>query len=310
VGLSIAETCWPAARFESLVTTFPSVSCPAWLTALTGADLGTHLAPGMAFLLDGAPVLAVEDGPDHLVGPVHSVFDRLQATGIRSSVIPGMIAGYPGPWSRALWQGASIAASSRPAATPADPRETASRAVADVDAVLSLGADLVVAYVDIDTAVHQEGYTDRIRQALAILDSAAVRWRRQDVRTMAVSDHGATEVREDAAVANRWAALESSGLCDPVSGGAGRVRWLYSRPGQHERLLESARQALGEVAWVMSKWEIAQRGWWPASEDLLRRVGDVVAVATAPAFPVPQEDMRYEHGSITPMEMQVPFAVW
>jgi len=35
-----------------------------------------------------------------------------------------------------------------------------------------------------------------------------------------------------------------------------------------------------------------------------------VAVATAPNFPVQQEDMHYEHGSITPMEMMVPFAVW
>ena len=310
MGLSIAEACWPGARFESLVTTFPSASCPAWLTALTGADLGEHLVPGMSYQLDGAPVLAIEDGPAELVGPVESVFHRLRAAGIRSSVLPGMIAGYPGPWSRALWQGASIVPSTRPADTPPDPRDTASQAVADVDAVLSLGADLVVAYVDIDTAVHQEGYSDRVRQALTILDVAAIRWRKHDVLTMALSDHGAVEIRPDAAAAQRWAALAESGLCDPVGGGAGRVRWLHSSPGQHERLLLQARQALGDVAWVASKWEVAQRGLWPASENLLRRVGDVVAVATAPNFPVQQEDMHYEHGSITPMEMMVPFAVW
>lgn len=292
------------------MTTFPSTSTTAWLTALTGAGLEQHLVPGMVFRVDGSPATAVAAGPEHLLGPVESVFSRLRATGVSSSVIPGLIADYPGPWSRALWQGASSVPATRPVGTPSDPRETASHAVADVDAVLATGADLVVAYVDIDTAVHQEGYSDRVRQALAILDSAAVRWRRHDVLTMAVSDHGATEVRPDAAVAHRWAALVGSGLCDPVAGGAGRVRWLYSWPGQHDRLLEAARQALGEVAWVASKWEVARRGWWPASDNLLSRVGDVVAVATAAAFPVPQEDTHYEHGSTTPMEMLVPFALW
>ena len=283
---------------------------PAWLTALTGAGLERHLVPGMVFHVDGSPVAAVAAGPEHLLGPVESVFSRLRAAGVNSSVIPAMLAGYPGPWSRALWQGASIVPSTRPVATPSDPRDTATQAVADIDAVLATGADLVVAYVDIDTTVHQEGYSDRVQQALAILDSAATRWRKLEVLTMALSDHGAVEVRPDAAVTRRWTAVADSGLCDPVSGGAGRVRWLHSCPGQHERLLQVARDALGEVAWVASKWEVAQRGLWPASESLLRRVGDVVAVATAPAFPVPQEDMRYEHGSITPMEMLVPFAVW
>jgi len=310
VGLSIAEACWPGARCESLVTTFPSTSTTAWLTALTGAGLEQHLVPGMVFHVDGSPVNAVAAGPDNMLGPVESVFSRLHAAGVRSSVIPGVLTDYPGPWSRALWQGASIVPSTRPVATPPDPRDTASESVADVDAALSLGADLVVAYVDIDAAVHQEGYTDRVRQALAILDSAAIRWRKQDVLTMALSDHGAVEVRPDDAVVRRWTAVADSGLCDPVGGGAGRVRWLHSCPGQHERLLELARHALGDVAWVASKWEVAQSGLWPASESLLRRVGDVVAVAMAPAFPVLLEDMRYEHGSITPMEMLVPFAVW
>jgi hypothetical protein len=310
VGLSIAEACWPGARCQSLVTTFPSTSTTAWLTALTGAGLEQHLVPGMVFRVDGSPVTAVSTGPEHLLGPVESVFSRLRAAGVETSVIPGLVADYPGPWSRALWQGASLVAATRPVGTPSDPRDTAGQAVADVDAVLATGADLVVAYVDIDTAVHQEGYSDRVRQALAILGSAAVRWRRRDVLTMAVSDHGATEVRPDAVVADRWTALVESGLCDPVSGGAGRVRWLYCVPGQHERLLAAARQALGEVAWVASKWEVARRGWWPASDSLLSRVGDVVAIATAPAFPVPQQDMRYEHGSTTPMEMLVPFALW
>lgn len=292
------------------MTTFPSTSTTAWLTALTGAGLEQHLVPGMVFHVDGSPVNAVGAGPENMLGPVESVFSRLRAAGVESSVIPGMLNDYPGPWSSALWQGASIVPSARPAATPPDPRDTASESVADVDAVLATGADLVVAYVDIDTAVHQEGYTDRVRQALAILDSAAIRWRKHDVLTMALSDHGAVEVRPDDAVVRRWTGVADSGLCDPVGGGAGRVRWLHSCPGQHERLLELARHALGDVAWVASKWEVAQAGLWPASESLLCRVGDVVAVAMAPAFPVLLEDMRYEHGSITPMEMLVPFAVW
>lgn len=292
------------------MTTFPSTSTTAWLTALTGAGLEQHLVPGMVFHVDGSPVSAVGTGPAHLLGPVESVFSRLRAAGVRSSVIPGMMADSPGPWSRALWQGANTVLATRPAATPPDPRDTASQAVADVDAVLATGVDLVIAYVDIDTAVHQEGYSDRVQQALAIVDSAAIRWRRHEVLTMALSDHGATEVRADAAVTRRWTAMTDSGLCDPVSGGAGRVRWLHSCPGQHQRLLQVARQSLGDVAWVASKWEVAQRGLWPASESLLCRVGDVVAVAMAPGFPVLQEDMRYEHGSITPMEMLVPFAIW
>ncbi len=264
----------------------------------------------MAYQVDGSPVGAVDSGPDNLLGPVESVFSRLHAVGVRSSVIPAVLATYPGPWSSALLRGASIVPTSRPVATPPDPRDTASQSVADVDAALSLGADLVVAYVDIDAAVHQEGYSDRVREALAILDSAAIRWRRHEVLTMALSDHGAVEVRPDDAVVRRWTAVADSGLCDPVGGGAGRVRWLHSCPGAHERLLQLARHSLGDVAWVASKWEVAQSGLWPASESLLDRVGDVVAVAMAPTFPVLQEDMRYEHGSITPMEMLVPFAVW
>ncbi len=63
--LRTARDCWAAATVRCLTSVFPTVSAPAWLTALTGAEPAEHGVPGMVYRLPGRPVrvLAVTGRP-------------------------------------------------------------------------------------------------------------------------------------------------------------------------------------------------------------------------------------------------------
>jgi hypothetical protein len=96
--------------------------------------------------------------------------------------------------------------------------------------------------------------------------------------------------------------------------GEGRFRWLHAEPGQARALQEAAAACHGDVAWVKSRKEIENEGWFGPrlSPDAAARLGDVALVCHQPvSFHDPADGGLFElvgrHGSLTAAEMLVPF---
>jgi predicted AlkP superfamily pyrophosphatase or phosphodiesterase len=98
--------------------------------------------------------------------------------------------------------------------------------------------------------------------------------------------------------------------------GEGRFRWLHARPGRANALLDAARARHGDLAWVRSRDEIVDGGWFgpTMAGDNASRLGDVALVARADvAFTEPTDTGPYHlvgrHGSATEAEIRVPLLV-
>jgi hypothetical protein len=177
------------------------------------------------------------------------------------------------------------------------------------------GETFVYAYYDgVDHLAHVRGLNDGFyhvelafadRLAADLLDvlpsSAAL---------LVTADHGQVHLDPGA-----WTQLP-----DDVAGhvrlhaGDARFRFLYAKAGEQDRLLESCRDHLSELAWVYSREELMASGLLGRKRpvpDIAARIGDVVLAARAPvafidpAFPE-EVRLRSGHGSITADEMLVP----
>jgi type I phosphodiesterase/nucleotide pyrophosphatase len=336
-GLShgAAARSWPSAEITYLTSTLPSTSATAWLTALTGSGPEVHGVPGMVYRVDASVVYAVTGEvvagqppvPPQMVLPQPTVFERAAAAGARCLALGRELDHLPGPWARALQRGTvPVGLVARPpaalAAQAADPRLLVDAVCADVTAVLAEPASLPEAavlseaagppeaaeapvllwvYVNLDDHVHANGYDDAVLAALRRLDGDARDWADRGWTVIAHSDHGQVRVRPDPALARAWALLDDSGECELPGGGAGRVRWLYPRPGREDVVHARLADALGNAAVVVRARDL---GLPP------HRVGAVVAIAASDRFPVPNPALRYEHGGLDVDEMVIPFAVW
>ena len=90
-------------------------------------------------------------------------------------------------------------------------------------------------------------------------------------------------------------------------------RWLHAHPDNVEKLVNTCRDRYAELAWVKTKDELSEEGWFggPLDDRTRSRLGDVALVAAAPvAFRDPTHDrevhMQCRHGSVTSAEMFVP----
>ncbi|PVC92136.1 hypothetical protein DBP20_00070 [Streptomyces sp. CS131] len=319
------------ARIHPLRSTFPSTSTSAWLTAVTGEDPSVHGALGMVHRAPGA------DRVTHLVSgdtygfdtrtrpgstpPAHAllnagrtIFDDALACDRPALVVGAELERLTGEWVSALLHGARVVPSPAAASRPStDPVAVVERTVREVGAVLARAVEappLLWAYVNVDDHIHQAGYDARLRMALQLLDTAASRWADAGWSVVAHADHGQTEVTPRAELIDAWARLDHPAFCRMPSGGAGRVRWLYPLPGREQAVEHAARAALGEHALVLTQDELHEQGLLSATPVVRDRIGEVVALAASPAFPVPDPKASWEHGALSDAEMLVPFAAW
>jgi hypothetical protein len=125
------------------------------------------------------------------------------------------------------------------------------------------------------------------------------------------ADHGMVDV----GTAERVDADSRPELRDGVAllGGDARARYAYARPGAAADVLAAWRETLGAAAWVLSRDEAVDQGWFgPVGPGRADRIGDVVA-ACAGAWAVvasraePAETALIGmHGSLTAAEQLVP----
>jgi len=95
--------------------------------------------------------------------------------------------------------------------------------------------------------------------------------------------------------------------------GEGRFRWLHARSGATASLTEQARARFGHQAWVRSRDELIEEGWFGGRPppEIERRLGDVALIPFEPvAFHDPSDPgearMVCRHGSLTSAESWVP----
>ena len=185
-----------------------------------------------------------------------------------------------------------------------------------VRALVGAGERFVYAYYEgIDKVAHARGlgdsYDDELRYAdrlvadvLAVLPAGTA--------LVVTADHGQVDV---------GGAVEVLGA-DVMDGvwrisGEGRFRWLHTRPAAVGDVAAAAREAYGDVAWVLTKDEMVEEGWLGGvpSATVSSRLGDVALVPFTPtAFldPADTGELRLlaRHGSLTAEEMLIPLLSW
>ena len=178
--------------------------------------------------------------------------------------------------------------------------------------LLRRGDRLVYAYYDgIDKIAHERGFgpfydaelgfVDRlIAEVRAALPSGAV--------LVVTADHGQVEVGERLVTPH----ADVLRLCRQQSG-EGRFRWLHAKAGARTDLLAAAIERHGHQAWVHSRTELIEAGWFGSvvSPPVAARYGDVALVPHAPiSFDDPADSGPFplicRHGSLTSAEMLVP----
>ncbi|HKX14193.1 MAG TPA: alkaline phosphatase family protein [Propionibacteriaceae bacterium] len=133
------------------------------------------------------------------------------------------------------------------------------------------------------------------------------------VTLIITADHGMIDIPAD----QRIVAEDDPALMAGLSAlaGEGRFRQLYVDQELPRRVADRWRGRLGELAWVRTRDEAIDEGWFAATDDQLRdRWGHVLVALRADwaimtrAFPR-EFTMIGMHGSLTPAEMLVPLIV-
>jgi len=80
-------------------------------------------------------------------------------------------------------------------------------------------------------------------------------------------------------------------------GGEARARHVYVTDGAQDSVLAAWRETLAERAWVVSREEAITAGWFGESigDDVLPRIGDIIAAARGTAAMVRRKVERWSH---------------
>lgn len=191
----------------------------------------------------------------------------------------------------------------------------ASTIVAEIAQLTAAGEPFVYAYYDgVDKVSHEYGLGPHFDAELAAADRLVA-----DVlgavppgtAVVVTADHGQVHVAGDVTPLDTRVAAHVE-----FQSGEARFRWLHARPGHQRDLLEAARAVHGDRAWIHSRDELIDGGWFgPMVTDAARdRYGDVALVARGTAaFTEPTDTGPYHlvgrHGSATPAELDVPLLV-
>jgi hypothetical protein len=175
------------------------------------------------------------------------------------------------------------------------------------------GEPLVYAYYDgVDKVAHAHGLEDGFfRAELAAADRLAadlLALLPDDYALVVTADHGQVQVGAEGVVS-----LDALDPLVAAYAGEGRFRGLHARRGAAADLYAAASELVGHSAWVFSRDELFDEGWFGegGGPTARGRVGDVVLAAYEPvAFADPgapgETRLVAYHGSLTTAEMVVP----
>lgn len=304
---------------EDASTTVTSGAPSTTATSIT--SLGTALPPGQhgiagyAFRnpVDGGYLNALTwaDGLSALdVQPRLTSFERLSRQGVTlTSVSPARFAG------TGLTECALRGARFHPVP---DEDDHPARIQWTVDGAASGDSSLVYLYErSLDHTGHGMGWqTEHWRAALRRIDALARDLREalpDDVRLLVTGDHGMIDSPPE-----RWVIVEDvPHLADDLTllAGEGRFRQLYCEPRDLDAVAARWRAVMGDRAWVVTREEAVESGWFgPVDRRLADRWGDVMVVCRDDwAVMTRRQPKEFGlvgmHGSLTEFEMRVPVLV-
>jgi predicted AlkP superfamily pyrophosphatase or phosphodiesterase len=189
----------------------------------------------------------------------------------------------------------------------------ASSMAVEVRTLLSRGEKFVYCYYDgVDKIAHERGFGEFYDAELLAADRLVADIATslpKDAVLLVTADHGQVMVGSNtmqlAPDVTRHLSHQS---------GEGRFRWLHVNSSRVDEVVAAARSQHGDVAWVMTRDEMIDAGYFgPRVTDVVRRrMGDVAVMAKADvSFDDPADKTYFElqcrHGSMTSAEIDVPF---
>jgi hypothetical protein len=295
---------------RALTAGFPATTVTSLSSLGTGLPPGEHgmlgyqvAVPGAGRLLNG---LRWDDRVDPLSWqPSPSIYQQAEAAGVAAYRVAARALEKTG-FSVAAMRGASYRAADSMGALVAQ----AAAALAASDRCL-----VTVYHAELDGTGHAFGsqsaawfyqlaHVDKLAEQLAGALPPGT--------TMYVTaDHGMV----DAAPEERIDVDELAVLRDGVAllGGEPRARHVYAEPGAAADVLIAWQETLGSRAWVVTRDEAIEAGWFgPVDPRFTGRIGDVVAAPAGSWAIVATKAERLEssligmHGSLTPGDQFVP----
>jgi hypothetical protein len=313
---------------EPITAGFPATTVTSLATLSTGLPTGEHGMTGYTMVVPGIPdiggrpraleciswtaygQLAIDlrgQIPPESVQPRRTLLEKAAADGLAVLVV-----------GRSLYAGSGL--------TRAVLRGGDYRVVDDVeDQLAAIGqalsdgstTHLVSAYYpELDAAGHRHGQgSDRWREQLKHIDSLVERIARQlpaGSALLVTADHGMVNLAPE----DRVDLADEPDLRSGVRllAGEARARHVHVEPGATEEVLAAWQERLGHAAWIASRDEAIEEGWFgPVVSDAVRsRIGDVVAAAAGRIGVFDRETDAYQptlvghHGSMTSAEQLVP----
>jgi hypothetical protein len=276
---------------------FPTTTSSSLVTLSTGVAAGAHGIVGYTMRVDGALARQL-DGP--AAGIPKTVFDRAVERGFAATMVaPERYR--DSAFTRAVFASAEFVAGA----------SIEDRCAAALDLV-SRGAGLVYVYVpELDSTSHSHGWessnwTTKLEQvdgAIADLASALPR----DVGMLVTADHGVLDVAEHGHILYDLDASLMVGVT--AVGGEPRCLQLYL-DGERQETIAAWRASEGDRAWIATKQEAIDAGWFgivtPAARE---HIGDLIVAAKrsiAYYSATVKVGMIGQHGSLSPEELRVP----
>jgi hypothetical protein len=312
-------------RGEPLTAGFPATTVASLTSLGTGLTPGEHGLVGYTF---GVP------GYDRAINVLSwSLYGLGPAVDLREAIRPERMQPYPTTFERAAGDGIAVTQLGKAFFTGSGFTRAAFRggrfvAAETLDAVvqetvlgLQPARSVVYAYyAALDAAGHVSGVdSDAWRRELSAIDRGA----RQMADRMpggslliVTGDHGMVDLRESERLEIDDHPQLSAGV--RMLAGEARARHVFTRAGAEDDVLAAWRARLADRMSVWSRDEAIALGLFgPRVRDEVRpRIGDLVAAAHGPvaivqrAVDPAQGRFTGHHGSFTPGEQLVPYAVW
>ncbi|MEU4514814.1 nucleotide pyrophosphatase/phosphodiesterase family protein [Nonomuraea wenchangensis] len=297
---------------RTLTAGFPATTVTSLCSLGTGMTPGEHGMLGLTLAVPGTGHLfnclrwslpgGLSMDPEQWQ-PAKTVYQRAAEAGVRPSyVAPAEFEGTG--LTRAVYRGVRYLAA-----------DTVDERIARThEALREPHAHVTVYYGDLDAAGHMKGWgSDEWLRQLAVVDDMAARLAEglpPGSALYVTADHGMVNATEKVDAEQVPELMEGVALL----GGEARARHVYAEPGAARHVLEAWSETFHGKAWVVSRQEAVDSGWFGprVREEWLERIGDVVAVPhdglaiVAPSrHPVEALFTGY-HGSMTAAEQNVP----
>lgn len=298
---------------------FPSTTAAGVAAIGTGLASGEHGMVGYTFEMPGTGVLNAlrwcshDHGgdlrgalPPREVQPLPTTFERAAAAGIDAAVV-----------SAAKFADTALTRATQSGARYAGVHALGDLAARTLDVLGGKRAFCYAYHSELDTLGHLYGpgstaWRMQLRQVDRLVESI-VDGLPPGALLAVVADHGMVTVDD------KLDLEETPELLAGVRtfGGEVRARHVYTEPGAAVDVLATWRAVLGDRAWVRSRAEAVEAGWFghTVSDRVLPRIGDVVVAARGRFGLVRglaeavESALVGQHGSLTTAEQLVPFAL-